>query len=220
MGAALSDTDSFIEEVSEEVRRDKLFAMFRKYGWIAGLGVVLIVGGAAFVEYQRASQRAAAEAAGDAIYAALDANEADGRVSALQGLDPVNSDIDALVNMLASNEALSAEDRAAATKALEQVAQNGQTRAIYRDLAAFKALVLREDMDTAQKINEFSALAVPGNPFRVLAEEQIALLDLQQGKQDAAIERINALLEDAETTTGLRQRLTQLKLALGVAPSE
>ena len=220
MGAALSDTDSFIEEVSEEVRRDKLFAMFRKYGWIAGLGVVLIVGGAAFVEYQRASQRAAAEAAGDAIYAALDANEADGRVSALQGLDPVNSDIDALVNMLASNEALSAEDRAAATKALEQVAQNGQTRTIYRDLAAFKALVLREDMDTAQKINEFSALAVPGNPFRVLAEEQIALLDLQQGKQDAAIERINALLEDAETTTGLRQRLTQLKLALGVAPSE
>ena len=32
----MSNPDSFIEEVTEEVRRDKLFALFRKYGWIAG----------------------------------------------------------------------------------------------------------------------------------------------------------------------------------------
>lgn len=220
MGAALSDTDSFIEEVSEEVRRDKLFALFRKYGWIAALAVVLIVGGAAFVEYQRASQRAAAEAAGDAIYAALDGAEAKDRVTALDALAPVNADVDALTQMLASNEALSADDRAAALAAMGQIADNTQTRAIYRDLAAFKALVLRDDIEDGQKITEFTALAVPGNPFRVLAEEQIALLELKQGMQDKAIERIDALLEDAETTNGLRQRLSQLKLALGVAPSE
>ena len=36
----MSGTDSFIEEVSEEVRRDKLFAKMRKYGWIAVLLVL------------------------------------------------------------------------------------------------------------------------------------------------------------------------------------
>ena len=42
----MSNPDSFIDEVTEEVRRDRLFALFRKYGWI-GLVVVLgIVGGA------------------------------------------------------------------------------------------------------------------------------------------------------------------------------
>jgi hypothetical protein len=29
-GAGMSDTDSFIEEVTEEVRRDRLFALLRR----------------------------------------------------------------------------------------------------------------------------------------------------------------------------------------------
>ena len=41
----MSDTDSFIDEVSEEIRREKLFKTFRKYGWIGVALVVLVVGG-------------------------------------------------------------------------------------------------------------------------------------------------------------------------------
>ena len=44
----MSDTDSFIDEVSEEVRRDRLFVLMRKWGWIPILLVVLLVGGATF----------------------------------------------------------------------------------------------------------------------------------------------------------------------------
>ena len=40
----MSDTDSFIDEVTEEVKRDRLFATMRKYGWIAVLIVLLLVG--------------------------------------------------------------------------------------------------------------------------------------------------------------------------------
>ncbi|MBC7675342.1 MAG: hypothetical protein H7173_04675, partial [Rhodoferax sp.] len=48
----MSNNESFIDEVTEEVRRDKLFAMFRRYGWIGVLLVVGIVGGAAWTEWQ------------------------------------------------------------------------------------------------------------------------------------------------------------------------
>ena len=41
----MSTPDSFVEEVTEAVRRDKLYAAFRKYGWIGGLVVIGIVGG-------------------------------------------------------------------------------------------------------------------------------------------------------------------------------
>ena len=41
----MSDTDSFIEEVTEEVRRDQLYKYVRKYGWIAIALVVGVVGG-------------------------------------------------------------------------------------------------------------------------------------------------------------------------------
>ena len=40
----MSNPDSFIDEVTEEVRRDKLFALFRKWGWVGVLLVVVIVG--------------------------------------------------------------------------------------------------------------------------------------------------------------------------------
>ena len=53
----VSDTDSFIEEVSEEVRRDRLYGFFRKYAWVGILVVVTIVGGTAFLEFQKAKAK-------------------------------------------------------------------------------------------------------------------------------------------------------------------
>ena len=50
----MSDTDSFIDEVNEEVRRDRFYFMLKRYGWIAVLAVILLVGGAAWNEYQKA----------------------------------------------------------------------------------------------------------------------------------------------------------------------
>ena len=79
----MSETDSFIDEVTEEVRRDRLFGLMRRYGWIAVLAVLLIVGGAAYREYSRASDQSAARALGDALLAALDTEDTDARSSAL-----------------------------------------------------------------------------------------------------------------------------------------
>ena len=70
-GWAVSDTDSFIDEVTEEVRRDQLFALFRKYGWIGILAIVLIVGGASWSEWRKAQAEAKAQAFGDALVAAM-----------------------------------------------------------------------------------------------------------------------------------------------------
>ena len=39
----MSETDSFLQEVSEELRRDKLYRNMRKYGWIGLLLVLIIV---------------------------------------------------------------------------------------------------------------------------------------------------------------------------------
>ena len=49
----MSDTDSFIDEVTEEVRRDRLFLLLRRWGWVGVLAVILIVGGAAFNEIRK-----------------------------------------------------------------------------------------------------------------------------------------------------------------------
>ena len=63
----MSDTDSFIEEVSEEVRRDRLYKVLRKYAWVGILAVVTIVGGTAYLEFQKAQARTEAEAVGTCL---------------------------------------------------------------------------------------------------------------------------------------------------------
>ena len=76
----MSDTDSFLQEVSEELRRDKLYRNMRKYGWIGLLLVVIIVGGAAYREYQK-SQAAGRDGTGK--------DEARGRGQPLPSCDPL-----------------------------------------------------------------------------------------------------------------------------------
>jgi hypothetical protein len=63
-------------------------------------------------------------------------------------------------------------------------------------------------------------LAVAGNPLRLLATEQLALLDLSEGNAEAAINRLSEILQDAELTQGLRQRASQMMIALGQDPAQ
>ena len=79
----MSNPDSFIDEVTEEVRRDRLFAIFRKYGWIGAVLVALIVGGAAWNEWQKSRETARAQAFGDAMLDAMDLGAPEDRVAAV-----------------------------------------------------------------------------------------------------------------------------------------
>ena len=83
----VSDTDSFIEEGSEEVRRDRLFKIFKKYAWVAVLIVVLLVGGAAFNEYNKLSNQKRAASLGDELYKIiqLDVND---QIPELESVNP------------------------------------------------------------------------------------------------------------------------------------
>jgi hypothetical protein len=207
-------TDSFIDEVSEEVRRDKLFASFRRYGWIGALVVLLIVGGAAWNEWRKASERAAAQASGDAILAALQTEDPAARATALTGL--ATGSTGPVAALLAAGEAEAAGDRAAAVAQLTALSQDMTASPLIRDLALFKSLVLQADlMDPAERITALSALTAPGAPFRLLAEEQVALAHLQAGDRDTAVATLQRIAEDAETSGGLTERVGQLLTALG-----
>ncbi len=211
----MSETDSFIEEVTEEVRRDKLFGYIKRYGWIAILLVLLLVGGAAYNEWSKASARADAEARGDAILAAMEADDSGARAAALAGLE-VTGGTAPVVAMLLSTEAGAAEDGEVAARALRSVADDAGQPVVYRDLAALKLVILTAaDTAPADRIAALQPLAEAGSAFRVLAEEQMALAEIEQGDREAALKRLRALTEDTEASQGLRQRVSQLIVALG-----
>ncbi|WP_417524203.1 hypothetical protein [Marinovum sp.] len=214
----MSQNDSFIEEVSEEVRRDRLFLLLKRYGWIGVLLVLLIVGGAAWREYSRAQDRAEAEALGDSILAALETEAPEARVEALGGVEAGSAGGRALLGLLTAAEQASADQPEAAAETLSAIAADGEVPQIYRDIAGFRMLLLQSGTTEAnERRTGFEALARAGSPLRLLAEEQIALIEVETGDTEAAIERFQAILADAEVTAGLRQRVSQVIVALGGA---
>ncbi len=214
--AELSETDSFIEEVTEEVRRDKLYALFRKYGWIAGLLVVLVVGGAAYNEWRKATERANAEALGDAVLKAVESPDAAARASALSAIAPKKPDAKVFLELFEAAARAEADDLPAALALLDQVASNPEAPETYRQLAVLKAVILRgSDQDRDDRMAALELLATPGRPFRVVALEQIALVHYEFGNNDEAIGVLRTILEEPAATQGLLQRAQQLIVALG-----
>jgi len=215
----VSDTDSFLQEVSEELRRDKLYRNIRKYGWVAILLVIVIVGAATYREYQKSLAETEAELFGTSIIDALnEKNEAD-RILKLQKINPPGENAKAIVAMLLSAEATGNESATFKMSTLSNVTNSLSIDTQYRDLLNFKILLgSSEIMGLDERMKSFEGLSKPGNPFRLLAEEQMALIELELGNNDNAIEIISQILLDAELTAGLRNRATQMLIALGKDP--
>ena len=213
----MSNPESFIDEVTEEVRRDRLFAIFRKYGWIGILLVILIVGGAAYSEWQKASREAGSQQFGDALLTALDAADPGGRRAAIEaaaGAAGGDTDKLALQKLLLASDPQ--ENRDASLAALAAIVADPAVSQVSRDLAVLRQVVLAgADMDVSTRRAALDPLAVPGRAFRTLALEQLAYLLVESGETDAAIAQFQALSTDQEAPAGLRSRAAQMIVALG-----
>ena len=141
----MSDTDSFIEEVTEEVRRDRLFAWMKRYGWMLICAVIIVVGGAGFIEYRKAQATAQYQAFGDGILAALDNNEAAERATALASIQGSDVGGRAVLALLTSKEQFDAGSQKEAQETLQLLANDGDVPLVYRQVASFKLIALQEN---------------------------------------------------------------------------
>lgn len=209
----MSNADGFIEEVTEEVRKDQLFAMYKKYGWIAVVVIVGIVGGAGLIEYRKATAATAAQARGDSLIAALNMDSADARNDALAAIGNSDDSSAAIAEFHRAGLLMDEGDQAGAL-AVYDTLKSGD--GIYAQVATLKAILIRgNDMDMDQRMAALDGLATPGNPFRTLAIEQIAMAQLDAGDKDAAIKTLISLLDEAGVSQGLVQRARQMIIALG-----
>lgn len=209
----MSNPDSFIEEVTEEVRRDRLFAIFRKYGWIGGVVVLGIVGGAAYTEWQKVRAENRAQAFGDAVLDALDLGAPEDRSAALAAVATDGDQTGILQLLLASDPDA---DRAGTLAALDALAADASQPQSYRDLAVLRRVIVAgAEMPLADRRAALDPIAAPGRPFRTLALEQLAYLLIEEGRSDEAIAALTALTTDQEAPAGLRARAGQVVVALG-----
>ena len=220
-GQHVSQSESFIEEVTEEVRRDRLFRLMRRYGWIAVVIVLALVGGAAWNELRKARAATQAQALGNAMITALEANDSAGRVTNLRAIQPATTGARIATDFMIVAELIDAGDTGEALTLLDGIASDGAVDPIYRQLAGFKALLLQTDgLGADERRLGFEGIAQTSAMLRLPAEEQLALIEIETGQAEAALARLQRLQADAEATAGLRQRASQLIVALGGTPDE
>ena len=211
----MSDTDSFIREVEEEVRKDRMLAYWKRYGpYVVGT-VVAIVGVTAGLAWLDRMERDAALERGGTLIEATDAG--------LGTLEAVRADIDGPAGVLAdlhlARLAAEAGDREAAIDHYERAASAERAEAHYTELARLEALRLEAaEGEPAEVIAALEPLAAPGALYRPLALELRASLKANSGDEPGAVADLMAILDDPAASGETRARAEAVLAALGGPP--
>lgn len=214
-----NQNDRFIDEVTEDLRRDRLFLMLRRYGWIAVALIVALVAGAAWREYANARDAAAAQAFGDAILAAEEAEDAAARAQALAAISTTSDRQAVLRDILAANALVEAGNVAEAAQRYDAAAIKAGDDAVIRDLAALKSVIAQgAAMDPATRDAALARLSAPGAPFELIALELKAVALSGAGRKEDAVTLIRQIQQKDGLSQQMRQRLAEHLITLGVDP--
>ena len=215
----MSDHDSFITEVTEEVRKDRFYGFLRRWGWLIGLALLAVLGGAAINEWRKAQARADARQTGDALRAAYLETDPQARATELAALAETRPDAAPLERIAAAGSLYEGGETESAAAELELVAEDSAASPLFRDLAALQRLMmLGPDMPDSERFAVLDRLSAPEAPFRLLALEQRALAHIDGGDAEAARSDLDAIASDPLLTEGLASRVQQLMAALGPGP--
>jgi hypothetical protein len=216
--------DTFLREVDENLRRDQLRDLGRKYGgWLIAALVLFLASVGGWLYWQERQRAAAAE--DSEVLAQIFTDIGAGKMATLpQRLDALAGDSEGATraSALFTRAALALEqnDRATATAKYNEIARDEDLAAPYRDLALIRATSLEFDaLPPEQVIARMEPLAKPGNPWFGSAGELSAMALIKQGKRTEAGRLFAAIAADRQVPDSIRARAVQIAGNLGVDAS-
>ena len=204
-------TDQFIREVDEELRRDQLTAIWKRFGTLiiaVCVGVVAITAGYNGWVWWQGKQ--AAEV-GDRYLTALQSIDGEDTEKARQALEEIATSGPGGYAMLARlrTAALAAQsgDTSTAMTGFDAIADDSGADQTIRDLARLRAALIALDTgDLGGAESRVEALAVGGNPWRHAAREITGTVAYARGDMTAARERFATIQSDVEAPADARSR--------------
>jgi len=208
------------DEIEEELREERMHQFLKKYAGLLFAAALLVIGAVGGWKYWAWYQeRQDMDAASLYLAAASKTNVAGvagpNRIVATAAFDAVAARAPEGYRELAllRAAALRADsgDVDGASALWDQVAADSSADPLLRDLASLTWCLFHADKgDPALLEGRLKPLAAPGNAWRSLAQEQLALLDLRQGHTDAAKTQLKKLVEDTTAPGGVRGRASAL----------
>jgi hypothetical protein len=213
--------ETFLREVDENLRRDQLRDVGKRYGPLIIGAVVLFlaaVGGWLYWQDRQAKQAQKDSETLAAIYADIGAQNTATVPQRLKPLEDSSNDIvSATARLAQAAVALEKNDRATALAQFKDVAADKGLPKPYRDLATVRAVALEFDsLKPEQVIERLQPLTKAGEPWFGSAGEMTAMAYLKQGQKAKAAKLFADIAADQEVPPTIRTRAVQVAGTLGV----
>jgi hypothetical protein len=217
-----SSEDALFREIEEDLQRDRMARLWRRYGsWIIALAVAIVIAVAAR-EGWRWSERRQAEAASARYLAALDLAAGDPlrAQEALRVLADDGHEGYALLARLREGSAYMQQGNLQAAAAVYGEIEDAAPRPAFRDLAVILGgYASLGGTPNPEYISEWrgklTPLAAAGSPWRFSARELLAILELQSGNRGKAKELFMQIDADPEAPADMRSRAEMIVAQLG-----
>lgn len=220
MAVTPQNNDAFFREVDDEVRREQMQTMARRYGAIVvGLIVVALVALAALLGW-RSHQETVAGERGERFTAAMSSISAGATVDATKQLGAIVKDgggYAQLARLLQADMLVQQNKQPEAAAAFLAVSRDDGVSQPLRDLALVRATTLSVDtLAPAEVIARMKPLAVAGTPWFGSAGELTGIAYLRLGQKPQAGRIFAAVAEDKSVPQSIRARVGQLAADAGI----
>lgn len=216
--------ETFLREVDENLRRDQLQGLAKRYGgWLIAAVLLLLAAAGGWIYWQDQKKRSAGDDSEQLAKAYGDIGA--GKLAAVpKQLDGLAADGSSAVRASAlftrAAIALEQNDRPLALARYREIAADEGLSAPHRDLALVRATSLEFDaLPPDQVIARLQPLAEPGNPWFGSAGELTAMALVKQGKKAEAGRLFAAIAADRQVPDSIRTRSVQIAGTLGVDAS-
>jgi hypothetical protein len=206
-----NDDDRFVREVNEELRRERMQNLWKRFG-LLGIGVaVLVVIAVAGYQGWTYYQASVAASNGDAFTAALEQLEGDNPEAGLEALTAIAADgtpaYAALAQLRAGNEQAKAGNLDQALALFNEVSGKSSAPDFLQDFATLRAGQIMVDTATLDEVTaKLQNLTNDGSAYRFSANEAVALAAYKAGEYEQAQTGFEALVNTQGSPRALAQR--------------
>ncbi len=214
-GVSDINSDLIAQEVDDEVRRERMHLLWKNYGKYvigAAVGIVMVVAGREIYNWRVSSVESQHSEAFQAAIEKADAEGADAVAIWREVAPQLGGGYVALAKLREAAAQADSNDVAGAIATYGSLASDSAAPTNLAELATLKASMLmigQGDLDSAR--GKLSTIAVKGKVWYFSAQEQLALIDLQQGDMDGALQKFTLLADDAETPQSIQGRASQFR---------
>ena len=217
-------TDTFVREVDENLRRDRLRDFFKQNtGWLIGGLVLFLAASGGIIWYQQHREQLAEQHVEQLaqIYKDIGVGNTSKVAPQLDDLSRSESKaVRATAMFTRAAFAVEQNDQKLAVSTYQKIASDSSLPDAYRNAALIRQTALEFDqLQPQQVIARLEPLTKPGNPWFGSAGEMTALALIKQGKSGEAGQLFASIAKDKDVPQSIRERSIQISGSLGVDAS-